>query len=157
MTVSWLLICIVERAALMEGRSGILIFNILFEVTSGYGTVGLSTGVSYDAYSLSGTFHKLSKVVMLLVMVRGRHRGLPLAIDRSILVPGEELLRQMDEEECNHHGGTSTDNKKTLSREGVKSRTMEAEPKKGTAQQNSELEGNGEKSEEKPKWEFKQV
>lgn len=35
---------------------------------------------------------------MLFVMVRGRHRGLPLAIDRSILLPGEELMRRMDEE-----------------------------------------------------------
>jgi hypothetical protein len=30
--------------------------------------------------------------------VRGRHRGLPLAIDRSILLPGEELMRRMDAE-----------------------------------------------------------
>jgi hypothetical protein len=35
---------------------------------------------------------------MLFVMVRGRHRGLPLAIDRSILLPGEELMRRMDKE-----------------------------------------------------------
>ncbi|KAL8643863.1 MAG: hypothetical protein Q9226_008073, partial [Calogaya cf. arnoldii] len=83
-----------------------LIFNILFEVTSGYGTVGLTTGVPYDTYSLSDAFHKLSKVIMLFVMDRGRHRGVPLAIDRSILIPGEELLHQMNEE-YNHRGGFS--------------------------------------------------
>ena len=33
---------------------------------------------------------------MLFVMVRGRHRGLPLAIDRSILLPGEELMQRLD-------------------------------------------------------------
>ena len=94
---AWILICIVERTALMESHPGFLIFNILFEVISGYGTVGVSTGVPYDAYSLSGAFHKLSKVIMLFVMIRGRHRGLPLAIDRSILIPGEELFHRMDE------------------------------------------------------------
>ena len=94
---SWILICTVERTALMEGHPGFLIFNILFEVTSGYGTVGVSTGVPYDAYSLSGVFHKLSKVIMLFVMIRGRHRGLPLAIDRSILIPGGELFHRMEE------------------------------------------------------------
>jgi Cation transport protein len=33
---------------------------------------------------------------MLAVMIRGRHRGLPLAIDRSILLPGEDLMHKMD-------------------------------------------------------------
>ncbi|KAL8789928.1 MAG: hypothetical protein Q9195_006589 [Heterodermia aff. obscurata] len=94
---AWFLICAVERTALMESHPGVSIFNILFEVTSGYGTVGVSTGVPYDAYSLSGAFHKLSKVIMLFVMMRGRLRGLPLAIDRSILIPGEELFHRMDE------------------------------------------------------------
>ena len=94
---AWFLICIVERTALMESHPGFLIFNVLFEVTSGYGTVGVSTGVPYDAYSLSGAFHKFSKVIMLFVMIRGRLRGLPLAIDRSILIPGEELFHRMDE------------------------------------------------------------
>ena len=94
---AWFLICIVERTALMEAHPGFLIFNILFEVTSGYGTVGVSTGVPYDTYSLSGAFHKLSKVIMLFVMIRGRLRGLPLAIDRSILIPGEELYHRMDD------------------------------------------------------------
>ena len=94
---AWILICAVERTALMERHPGFLIFNILYEVTSGYGTIGVSTGVPYDAYALSGAFHKLSKVIMMFVMIRGRHRGLPLAIDRSILIPGEELFHRMDE------------------------------------------------------------
>jgi hypothetical protein len=70
----------------------------LFEVTSAYGTVGLSTGVPYDEYSLSGAFDTLSKVIMVSVMIRGRHRGLPLAIDRSILLPGEDLMHRIDKE-----------------------------------------------------------
>lgn len=67
-------------------------------MTSAYGTVGLSTGVPGQNYSLCGSFGSLSKVVLLFVMVRGRHRGLPLAIDRSILLPGEGLMKKMDQE-----------------------------------------------------------
>lgn len=96
--LAWFLICIVERGKLNSAQPGFSIFSILFEVTSAYGTVGLSTGVPYDNYSLSGAFQTTSKVIMLFVMVRGRHRGLPLAIDRSILLPGEELMHRMDRE-----------------------------------------------------------
>jgi Cation transport protein len=37
--------------------------------------------------SLSGSFRKLSKLVVIAVMIRGRHRGLPIAIDRAVLLP----------------------------------------------------------------------
>jgi hypothetical protein len=96
--LAWFLICIVERNKIVNNQDGFTVFTLLFEVTSAYGTVGLSTGVSYDKYSLSGAFQTLSKVIMLAVMLRGRHRGLPLAIDRSILLPGEELMHRMDQE-----------------------------------------------------------
>lgn len=96
--LAWFLICIIERPQITGGSQGFTLFALLFEVASGYGTVGLSTGVPYDDYSLSGQFHTLSKVIMLAVMLRGRHRGLPLAIDRSILVPGEDLMNKMDSE-----------------------------------------------------------
>jgi hypothetical protein len=94
--LGWFLICIVERGKIVDGQPGFTIFAIFFEVTSAYGTVGLSTGVPYDDYSLSGAFQSLSKVIMLAIMLRGRHRGLPLAIDRSILLPGEDLMHEMD-------------------------------------------------------------
>ncbi|KAI8932288.1 hypothetical protein NX059_010484 [Plenodomus lindquistii] len=95
---SYFLICVIERGHIRRGDPGFDMFAILFEVTSAYGTVGLSTGIPGKDYSLSGSFASLSKVVMLFVMVRGRHRGLPLAIDRSILLPGEELMRRLDQE-----------------------------------------------------------
>ncbi|KAH8723811.1 potassium transport protein-like protein 1 [Phaeosphaeriaceae sp. PMI808] len=96
--LAFFLVCIIERGHILRGDPGFTEFSILFEVTSAYGTVGLSTGIPGKDYSLSGSFASLSKVVMLFVMVRGRHRGLPLAIDRSILLPGEELMRRMDAE-----------------------------------------------------------
>ncbi|CAO2649843.1 Nn.00g011350.m01.CDS01 [Neocucurbitaria sp. VM-36] len=95
---AFFLVCVIERGHILRADPGFDVFSILFEVTSAYGTVGLSTGIPGKDYSLSGSFASLSKVVMLFVMVRGRHRGLPLAIDRSILLPGEELMRRMDEE-----------------------------------------------------------
>ncbi|KAH9861008.1 hypothetical protein IAQ61_010744 [Plenodomus lingam] len=96
--LSFFLICVIERGHILRKDPGFDVFSILFEVTSAYGTVGLSTGIPGKDYSLSGSFASLSKVVLLFVMVRGRHRGLPLAIDRSILLPGEELMRRLDQE-----------------------------------------------------------
>ena len=130
--LAWFLICVIEREQIAGGSEGFTLFALLFEVASGYGTVGLSTGVPYDTYSLSGQFHSLSKLVMMAVMLRGRHRGLPLAIDRSILVPGEELMTKMDaeysrygefergeEEELRREereGGGDTDNRDAMGR-----------------------------------------
>ncbi|ENI10403.1 hypothetical protein COCC4DRAFT_35347 [Bipolaris maydis ATCC 48331] len=92
------LICCIERRHILNADPGFSIFSILFEVTSAYGTVGLSLGVPGKNYSLCGDFASLSKVVLLFAMLRGRHRGLPFAIDRSILLPGEELMHRMDQE-----------------------------------------------------------
>jgi Trk-type K+ transport system membrane component len=36
-----------------------------------------------DNFSFVGSFRPLSKIVVIIVMIRGRHRGLPLAIDRA--------------------------------------------------------------------------
>jgi Trk-type K+ transport system membrane component len=92
------LICIIERGHIINAAPGFSTFSVLFEVTSAYGTVGLSLGVPDKNTSLSGDFASLSKVVLMAAMLRGRHRGLPLAIDRSILLPGEELMHRMDQE-----------------------------------------------------------
>jgi Cation transport protein len=45
------------------------------------------TALQISGASLSGSFRKLSKVVLIAVMIRGRHRGLPMAIDRAVLLP----------------------------------------------------------------------
>ncbi len=73
------------------------VFNVIFEVVSAYGCVGISVGVPNDAYSFAGSWHTASKVVLCAVMIRGRHRGLPVALDRAVRLPGAEL--QQDEEE----------------------------------------------------------
>ena len=35
--------------------------------------------------------HTLSKLAVSAVMIRGRHRGLPVALDRAVLMPSEFL------------------------------------------------------------------
>ncbi|MCJ1408625.1 hypothetical protein MMC19_002700 [Ptychographa xylographoides] len=67
------------------------VFNVTFEVISAYGCVGISVGLPNVAYSFCGGWHVLSKLILCAVMIRGRHRGLPVAIDRAVLLPGEHL------------------------------------------------------------------
>lgn len=77
----------------------------IFEIVSGYGCVGISVGVPWESYSFSGAWHLTSKLILCAVMLRGRHRGLPVAIDRAILLPHESLA--WAEEEDAHKRTTS--------------------------------------------------
>ncbi|SJX64881.1 related to potassium transporter TRK-1 [Sporisorium reilianum f. sp. reilianum] len=98
------LICIIERNDIQDPNSNgwFTIFSCLFELTSAYGTVGLSLGTPFDNFSLSGRFHTLSKLVVCAVMIRGRHRGLPVAIDRAILLPSELEQEDMMDDDLSH-------------------------------------------------------
>ncbi|KAK7408832.1 hypothetical protein QQX98_009018 [Neonectria punicea] len=73
------------------------VFNVMFEVMSAYGCVGVSVGLPDTDCSFSGGWHAASKVILCAVMLRGRHRSLPEAIDRTILLPSETLSRREDE------------------------------------------------------------
>lgn len=64
------------------------VFNIIFEVVSAYGCVGISTGLPGKNYSFSGAWHTASKVILCAVMLRGRHRGLPVGLDRAVRLGG---------------------------------------------------------------------
>jgi Trk-type K+ transport system membrane component len=95
------LICCIEGSRI-ENRNdyAFTIFSILFEIVSAYGTVGLSLGYPTVNASFSSQFHTLSKLIIIAMMLRGRHRGLPYALDRAILLPSESLQRkeaEMDE------------------------------------------------------------
>ncbi|KAF8648539.1 hypothetical protein AX16_006243 [Volvariella volvacea WC 439] len=89
------LVCIVERGMINDPQNfeWFNIFNILFELVSAYGTVGLSLGIPDQNYSFSGAFKPLSKLIVCAVMIRGRHRGLPVAIDRAVVLPWVEENR----------------------------------------------------------------
>ena len=98
MCIAFFLICIVERTPLTIPSPGFSLYNVLFEIVSAFGTVGLTTGVPYDFYAFSGAWSTLSKLILMAVMLRGRHRGLPMAIDRAVLLPGEESMAKLDQE-----------------------------------------------------------
>jgi Trk-type K+ transport system membrane component len=66
-------------------------FSVLFEIVSAYGTVGLSLGYPTINASFSAKFHVISKLVIIAMMIRGRHRGLPYELDRAVLLPSEKL------------------------------------------------------------------
>ena len=87
-----------ERDALSIPSPGFDLYAVFFETVSAFGIIGVSAGVPYDTYSFCGAWHTLSKLILIVVMLRGRHRGLPMAIDRAVLLPGQELMERMDRE-----------------------------------------------------------
>ncbi|CAI6294506.1 unnamed protein product [Periconia digitata] len=74
------------------------LFSVLFEIVSAYGTVGLSLGYPDTSTSFSAQFKPLSKLIIIAMMLRGRHRGLPYALDRAILLPSESLHKKEEED-----------------------------------------------------------
>ncbi|KAI5995376.1 cation transport protein-domain-containing protein [Pisolithus marmoratus] len=110
------LVCIIEVNNLdnpnLQGWFNI--FTIIFELVSAYGSVGLSLGVPNQNYSFSGSLRPLSKLVVILVMLRGRHVGLPVAADRAVMLPSEFNKTEEDpdpqptisEKKFNRHGST---------------------------------------------------
>lgn len=90
--LGFFLIAIIEGSRLDNlNEYGFTLFAILFEIVSAYGTVGLSQGFPGTNTSFSGQFRTLSKLVIIAMQIRGRHRGLPYGLDRAILLPSESL------------------------------------------------------------------
>jgi len=59
----------------------------LFECVSAYGCVGLSLGYGNYFCALSVVFHPFSKFCVIILMIMGKHRGLPLSVDRALQLP----------------------------------------------------------------------
>ncbi|KAI7717483.1 hypothetical protein KC353_g4540, partial [Hortaea werneckii] len=96
--LGFFIICIVEGGRLANTNEyAFTMFSVLFEIVSAYGTVGLSLGYPGFNTSFSGQFHVISKLVIIAMMLRGRHRGLPYALDRAILLPGDNVHKKDDE------------------------------------------------------------
>lgn len=85
------LIVIIETPNFASDPQVYSVFNFLFDVVSGYGCVGISVGVPWDMYSFCGSWRAASKVVLCAVMLRGRHRGLPVGVDRAVVLPGGDF------------------------------------------------------------------
>lgn len=95
------IICIAEGPKLNKNDPRFSVFSILFEIISAYGTVGLSLGYPNVNESLSYKFTTLSKLVIIALMIRGRHRGLPYALDRAIMLP-DDLMKKRDRWQESH-------------------------------------------------------
>ncbi|KAF8809851.1 potassium transporter [Phlegmacium glaucopus] len=88
------IIAIIERKNLLdESKKWFDLFRIIFELVSAFGGIGLSLGFPSDNFSFVGVMSPLSKLVVIVIMVRGRHRGLPVAVDRAVLLPNELVVR----------------------------------------------------------------
>lgn len=88
------IICIAEGRKIDEHNYRLSVFSILFEIISAYGTVGLSLGYPNINQSLSYEFSTVSKLVIIAMMIRGRHRGLPYTLDRAIMLPDADMQRR---------------------------------------------------------------
>lgn len=95
------IICIAEGGKLNKEDPNFSVFTVLFEIISAYGTVGLSLGYPGTDQSFSGKFSVISKIVIVAMMIRGRHRGLPYSLDRAIMIPDADMQRR-DKIQENH-------------------------------------------------------
>ncbi|KAI0976851.1 TrkH-domain-containing protein [Xylaria arbuscula] len=93
-----LAIMIIETHHFLQDPVTFSVFNVVFEVVSAYGCVGISIGFPNQSYSFSGGLYPGSKLVLCAVMLRGRHRGLPVALDRAVRLPGDEMHRVEEED-----------------------------------------------------------
>ena len=97
--LGFFLIAIIEGSRLDNTNEyAFSLFSVLFEIVSAYGTVGLSQGFPGFNTSFSGQFRTLSKLIIIAMQVRGRHRGLPYGLDRAILLPSESLHQKENED-----------------------------------------------------------
>lgn len=99
------------------------VFSVLFEVVSAYGTVGLSLGYPGVNTSFTGQFRTISKLIIIAMQLRGRHRGLPYTLDRAILLPSEHL----------HHNEITDAERRMRRRASSLGQTPTVEQQDGTA------------------------
>ncbi|KAI1409933.1 TrkH-domain-containing protein [Hypoxylon sp. FL1857] len=93
------LIMLIETRHSIQDPVTYSVFTVLFEIVSAYTNIGISIGLPDQSYSFSGGMYTGSKIVMILVMLRGRHRGLPVALDRAVRLPGKKLA-ELEEEDA---------------------------------------------------------
>lgn len=93
-----LLVSISEGGSISRGKYSL--FDVLYEVLSAHCCVGLSMGLSGTGLSTCGGFSNVGKLVLMAVMIRGRHRGMPYEIDRAIMLNTKDLIKH-DQDQAN--------------------------------------------------------
>jgi potassium uptake Trk family protein len=139
------IICIVEGDKLANTNEyAFTMFSVLFEIVSAYGTVGLSLGYPNTNASLSAQFKVISKLVIVAMMLRGRHRGLPYALDRAILLPSENLHKKEAEEATRRHQRRNSLYPENTHEDGlVNSRSNSPVMRRRTTWEDGDLDGYG--------------
>ncbi|ORX61773.1 cation transporter [Hesseltinella vesiculosa] len=94
-------ICALEAKTIIS-PSPVTMASVIFEVCSAFGNVGGSLGFPNTPTSQSAQYSVVSKLVLIILMFRGRHRGLPAAIDRAVLLPSEQLNHEDSHEQQLH-------------------------------------------------------
>lgn len=90
------LICVLEAQSIISPKD-ITVVTVIYECISAFGNVGSS--MSNYATSQSAQYRTLSKLIIIILMYRGRHRALPAAIDRAVLLPSEQLNRSESQQQ----------------------------------------------------------
>ena len=101
LTRTWLfffifLICAIEYRRMAPIDPNITIFKIIFEIISAFGTVGLTLGYPDVSSSFSTVLSPASKIILILTMLMGRHRGLLASMkdQEEIEFNAADLLRR---------------------------------------------------------------
>ncbi|OQD69239.1 hypothetical protein PENPOL_c002G01657 [Penicillium polonicum] len=81
LSLAILLITIVESDHFTAEPLAFSTFKIIFEAVSAYSCVGVSIGYPGKSYAFCGAWHTLSKLLLIAVSLRGRHRGLSVIVN----------------------------------------------------------------------------
>jgi Trk-type K+ transport system membrane component len=68
------LICVIESEQILS-TSPITVFSVIYECVSSFANVGASLGYPDTSTSQSAQYRTLSKLIIICLMYRGRHRG----------------------------------------------------------------------------------
>jgi len=103
LAIGMICLLIAEQQRIDSGE--LAIFDVIFELVSAYGTSGLSLGFNGLNTSLSTVFTTFGKLVVIMTMFLGRHRGLPQrAIDETIRLPNIHVHSTQNETSSRRQG-----------------------------------------------------
>jgi hypothetical protein len=77
-----ILVTAIESTRLRTDPSFTLI-KVIFECLSAFGSVGITLGYPGSVLSFSGQFTTVSKFIIVVIFILGRHRGLPTELDAA--------------------------------------------------------------------------
>lgn len=81
LSLAILLITIIESDHFTAEPLAFSTFKIIFEAVSAYSCVGVTIGYPGQSYAFCGAWHTLSKLLLIAVSLRGRHRGLSVIVN----------------------------------------------------------------------------